>query len=161
MRRYPILLILLLILFLLSAKTISAGGFSLKTVGALDVDGSSYKHFWYTDGSLNFTGSALQNAQITAIVDGQSSTLNADGSGNWSHFASLADGDHNISFSSAGSTISFVLTIGRNIPEDVGAIAKAETPTVGTVSYTVGLFLVGMVLLFLPILIKRASSFKF
>jgi len=151
-------IIVLFLLLLIFPQIALAGTFSLKTIGALNVDGVSYKHYWYTNGNLTFSGSSLENAQITATIDGTSQTITADSSGNWSHHVSLADGDHDISFTSNGSTITFVLTIGENIPENVGAISTPETPTVGTILPTLILFFGGIASFLTPFFLKIFHS---
>ena len=135
--RLPIFFSLLILFLLAFPSIILASGFQLKTVGALNVDGVSYKHLWYTNSQLTFTGITLANAQITATIDGSTSTVTANSSGNWSFAATLSGGDHQVSFTSNGSTIAFTLTIGKEIPAGVGGLPTAETPTVGTVTPTI------------------------
>ena len=129
--------------FLFLPSTTLASGFQLKTVGALNVDSVTYSHLWYTNGNVAFTGIALENAQVTATIDGASTTVTADSSGNWSYSTTLADGDHEVSFTSNESTVAFTLTIGQDVPEGIGALPEAETPTVGIITPTFLLLLFG------------------
>lgn len=156
--RLPILLSLL-ILFLFFPQPLYSAGFQLKTVGALNVEGATYTQLWYSNGSITFTGIALENAEVTATIDGASETVTADASGNWSYTASLADGDHQISFTSNESTISFILTIGE-VPETVGSLPTAETPTVGIISPTLGLLLLGGVLILSAVCLSKRSFLR-
>lgn len=148
-------LFFLLALLLLTPKTVLASGFQLKTVGALDVDGVTYKHLWYTNGNnLLFTGVALQNTQVTATIDGASNTTTADSSGSWSYSKTLTGGDHQISFSSGGSSVSFTLTIGE-VPANIGSLSKVESPTVGTITPTIALLSFGVLLASYPLIVKK------
>lgn len=155
--RLPILLSFLILSLLPSS--LYAAGFQLKTVGALNVEGVTYTQLWYSNGNVTFTGIALENAEITATIDGTSETITADASGNWSYTASLADGDHQISFASNESTVSFTLTIGE-VPANVGALPTAETPTVGIISPTLGLLLFGMFFLLSAFYFLKRSFLK-
>lgn len=146
---------ILILSFLTFSSTVFASGFQLKTVGALNVDGVTYKHLWYTNGQLTFAGIALANAQVTATIDGSTSTVTANSSGNWSHATTLSDGDHQVSFTSNGSTIAFTLTIGEEIPEGVGGLPTAETPTVGMITPTIITLFSGILLVISPLLLRK------
>lgn len=146
--------VLILLLFSFVSKT-SASGFALKTVGALNVDGITYKQLWYTNGNLSFTGIALANTQVTATIDSTSNNVTSDSSGNWSYGATLANGDHQVSFSSGGSSIDFTLTIGQ-VPEGIGSLPTTQTPTVGIITPTILLLSLGVLLVFSPLLKKVA-----
>jgi len=158
--RLPIFLFILLLFLSPLSSLVKASGFQLKTVGALNVDGITYNQLWYTVNNVSFTGIALDNAQVTVGVDESSATVNADSTGNWSYTANLADGDHKISFSSNQSSISFILTIGKDIPENVGSLPKAETPTAATTGPTIALVTMGLFLLSSPLLIKNLNKNK-
>ena len=123
-------------------SSVLASGFQLKTIGALDVDGVTTNHIWYTNGNITFTGIAIPNSEIEVSVDGTIQKINADSSGNWIFRASLAEGDHNLVFTSGGSSISKTLTVG-NVPENIGSLPKASTPTVGNIYPTMILLLLG------------------
>lgn len=151
----PIFFSLLILFLLVVPSIILASGFQLKTVGTLNIDGVTYKHLWYTNGNVSFTGIALTNAQVTATIDGASKTITADSSGNWRYSTTLSDGDHQVSFVSNESTISFTLTIGKEIPEGVSTLPTAETPTVGTVTPTIAILLSGILLFLSPVLLRK------
>lgn len=152
--RLPIFISLLIAFLFAFSSSIVASGFQLKTIGAMNVDGVTLSHLWYTNGNVIFAGIALENAQVTATIDGTSETVTADTSGNWSYSATLSDGDHQVSFTSNESTVSFTLTIG-GLPADVGSLPTAETPTVGTITPTIVILFSGILLTFSPLLLRK------
>lgn len=154
MKHFISIVFFLLILSLVFPQVVLASGFQVKTVGALNVEGITYNHLWYTDGNVTFSGVALQNAQITATMDGNNQTATADASGNWSYSTTLTNGDHSISFASDGSTVSFTLTIGE-VPADIGNLPAASTPAVGIVTPTFLLLFLGTFLILSPVFLKR------
>jgi len=123
-----------------------ASGFQLKTIGVLDVDGVTANHIWYSNGNTTITGITTAYSEVEINVDGVAQKINADSSGNWISHVSLAEGDHNLVFASGGSSISKTLTIG-NMPENIGTLPKASTPTVGNITPTVFLLLLGICLI--------------
>lgn len=127
-----ILSVLIFILaFLLFASSSFASGFYLKTIGALDVEGGIYSQIWYTSENVTFKGVAPAGNSVTAVINGASNTVTADANGNWSYSTSLNQGDNSVSFTTEGANnLSFTLTIGE-VPEGVGEIPKAETPSAG------------------------------
>ena len=155
--RLPILLSLL-ILFLIPSS-LYAAGFQLKTVGGLNVDGVTYDHLWYTNTNVTFTGTALQNATVTATISGASGTTIADAAGNWSYTATLNQGDNTVSFESGGSTISFTLTIGE-VPVNVGSLPTAETPTVGIITPTIASLFLGILFVSTPLFLRKKFTPK-
>jgi len=155
--RLPVLLSFL-ILFLLPSP-LYAAGFQLKTVGALNVEGVTYDHLWYTNGNVTFTGIALANAQVTATIDSTSNTISTDSSGNWSYTTSLTNGDHQVSFASGESTISFTLTIGE-VPANVGSLPTAETPTVGIITPTIASLFLGILFVSTPLFLRKKFTPK-
>lgn len=152
MKKLPILTIFLLFLF---AQPAFAGGFYLKTIGQLDVEGSSLTQYWYTGENVTFTGVAPANATVTANIDGTSGTTTADASGNWSYATSFSQGDHTVTFSTEGvNPYTFTLTIGA-VPEGVGAIPKSDTPQAGVGTPTLIMIFAGMALISFPFLVKK------
>lgn len=152
--RLPFFLSLLILSLFFLSSSILASGFQLKTVGALNVDGVTLNHIWYSNGNVTFSGIALGNAQVTAVIDGASATTTADSSGNWSYSTTLSDGDHQIGFTCNGSTISFTLTIGTP-PADIGGLPTAATPTVGIVTPTIIILSLGLIFIFSPFLLRK------
>lgn len=143
--------------FLYLPSLVSASGFTLRTVGSLNVDGLVYSHLWYTNGSVTFTGGSLPNEVVTATIDGSAATATADATGNWSYATTLAAGDHSVSFSSIASTVSFTLTIGA-LPDGVGGLPTATAPTVGNIGPTALILVIGIGLVATPLILLRRST---
>jgi len=123
--------------FLLSGVPLFASGFQLKNIGGLSTAGKLYDHWWYANGNITFTGEGVAGSQVEATIDGATETVSVSEAGQWSYTpAPLADGDHQVSFTSQGSTVAFTLTIGGEIPAGVGAPAEATTPVVGNFAPT-------------------------
>jgi len=136
-----------LISFFLVPQIIFASGFQLKTLGALDLDGVTVDHIWYSAQNPTITGIAPASSEVKITVDGVDQQVTADSSGNWIFHPTLIDGDHTLVFTNAGSTtITKTITIG-NIPENIGALPKAETPTVGNITPTIIFLTIGIILL--------------
>lgn len=141
--RVKVLSIVVFFLFLFSA-TVFASGFQLKTIGALDVDGVTAPHIWYSSGGPAITGITTAYTDVEVSVDGVAQPkVSGSSDGTWIYHASLAEGDHTLVFTSIGSTITKTLTIGT-VPANVGALTKAETPTVGNIAPTIIFLLLGM-----------------
>lgn len=146
MRVFLSLLISIVFLFTFSTN-ILAGGFSLESIGALDLQGTTYSHYWYTGTNATLSGTAPANSAVTIGVDGTSSSLTADASGSWSHPLSLTAGDHTIALSAASVTpYTFTLTIGEP-PADIGGITAPASPSAGVGYPTIILALAGVFLL--------------
>lgn len=158
MKRASIFL-LAVFFFLLSSPPLFASGFQLKQIGGLSTEGRPYDHWWYSNGNINFKGEGVAGSQVEATIDGTTETISVDEANQWSYSpAPLADGDHQVSFASQGSTIAFTLTIGGEMPAGVGAPSEATTPVVGNFGPTQNLLLVGALLIFLafsPLLAKK------
>lgn len=136
-----------------NSRSVLASGFHLSKIGSVDTGGQQISHWWYSSPNIVFHGEALPGANIDADIDGTVQQIAADSSGNWDYQPSttLAGGDHQITFTSDGSTIKFTLTIGNeNVNwEAVGSGSAATMPTVGTSWPTImmglgGLLIVGM-----------------
>ena len=149
-------LFVLMLLFLFPQKVL-ASGFQIKTIGALDMDGVTYGHIWYTTTNPLITGITTANTDVNISVDGNAEKVSADSDGNWIFHSSLGEGDHTLTFTSRGSTITKTLTIG-NVPENIGALPKAQTPTVGNLTPTVILFVSGTLLILAYPLLKKINS---
>ena len=130
--------------FLLSGAPLLAAGFQLKNIGGLSTAGKLYDHWWYANGNITFTGEGVAGSQVEATIDGTTETVSVSEAGQWSYTpAPLANGDHQVSFASQGSTVAFTLTIGGEMPAGVGAPAEATTPVVGNFAPTQILFISG------------------
>lgn len=148
-----------LVISIFFSPNVLASGFQLKSIGALDMDGVTVDHIWYSNGTTSITGIAEAYSDVKVKVDsGAEETVSASSDGTWIYHANLAEGDHTLSFTnSGGSLISKTLTIG-NIPADIGALPKAETPTVGNIGPTMVLVLMGLVLALIPVLIFKLRN---
>lgn len=136
--------ILMLLAVFVLAVPVFASGFQLTSIGSLSVEGTQLSHYWYSSEGVTFSGVTSAGTEVTADIDGVTGNAGVGAEGNWSYSTTLAEGDHNVSFASNGSTISFVLTIG-SMPESTGSgsgIPTTTTPTVGTMGPTL-LLLVG------------------
>ena len=146
-----------LFLLLLLPLTVSAGGFYLTKIGAMDVEGTAYPKYWYSGNNISFIGVAPANAVVSVNVDGTAATATADATGNWSYATTLEDGEHAIVLSTeAVSPYSFTLAINQDMPEGIGGGADpTDMPVAGVGSFTLILFTLGVLpLLSLPLLRK-------
>jgi len=152
-RLLPLIVFLSFILF---SSPLSAGGFYLKSIGELNVEGASYDHLWYTGSNVTFTGVAPASSTVTIAIDGTSATATATSSGAWSYSTTLSQGDHSIILSTpSAESYNFTLTIGE-VPEGVGAIQAPDTPVAGSVTPTVLALVLGTSLLLSPLLVNKA-----
>lgn len=129
-------IIALVIFLLILPVTVFASGFQLKTIGALNVDGVTYSHLWYSSTNVTFTGITPAGTDVTATIDGAANAATVDAGGNWTYTTTLTEGDHPVQFSSSAGSVSFTLTIGAT-PDGVGALTPPATPTVGIISPTI------------------------
>jgi len=127
------LLIVFAFVFLSTTVLVFASGFQLKTIGGLNTIGKLYDHWWYSNGQPTFAGEGVSASEVVATIDGTVQNITVDENSLWSFTPaqSLANGDHQISFSSNESVISFTLTIGGDIPADTSASIEASAPVVG------------------------------
>ena len=142
--------------FFFSYCSVSASGFQIKTIGGLDMDGVTVNHVWYSSNSPVITGITEAYSDVNIDVDSTPDKVTASSDGTWIYHSSLTEGDHTITFTSNGSAITKTITIG-NVPADIGALPKAETPTVGNTTPTIILTLTGFFLLLVFPLIKKYS----
>ncbi|OGC97250.1 hypothetical protein A3H89_01310 [Candidatus Amesbacteria bacterium RIFCSPLOWO2_02_FULL_48_11] len=143
-----ILLVLFVLLVFASASPArtSASAYQLTAVGSLNTTGATFRHLWYTNGTLTFSGIAPAGETVTATIDGSAATAVADASGNWSHPVSLSEGDHTVVFAAGGSNFAdFTLTIGP-APEGIGELKTSDTPTAGAVAPTLAFLSLGFLL---------------
>lgn len=131
----------------LTGKEVLASGFNLQSISSVNTSGRQISHWWYTGTNPTFSGEAPAGTEVAILVDGSESRVTADGSSNWNYSAgSLASGDHSVSISNNGSTISFTLTIGtENVDWEAVNQGTSETlPTVGIVMPTILLSSTGL-----------------
>ena len=116
--------ILFIPLFFFVVSFAYANGLSLTKIGALDVNGKYFTHWWYEPTNLTLEGMGSKGANIDVYIDSGVKTINADvESGKWkyTHEGQLEKKDHNVKISSGEQNISFILTIGAgSVPEGEG-----------------------------------------
>lgn len=129
------------------SKCVWASGFHISSIGGVSTGGQQLSHWWISKLQPVFEGEATPGAEIIATIDGVAVSINADSSGNWAYQpeTALIAGDHQINFSSSGSTVNFTLTLGKdNVNWDmVGSGATETLPTVGVFLPTLALAGVG------------------
>lgn len=151
MRKFVLVMMAMMLALTLGIKGVLASGFNLQSIGSVGTNGQQLSHWWYTNSNPIFLGEAPAGSTITISVDGTESNITADGNNNWSHTSSgLTSGDHRVSISNNGSTISFTLTIGsENVDWEAVNSGTSETlPTVGIIMPTILLSSTGLGLLF-------------
>jgi len=127
-------LMLFLFTFILVSPTF-AEDFSLKKIGTLDVNGKYYSHWWFSGTKPVFEGTGSRGANIDVTIDSDFKTVKAsttDGSWKFTPEGNLEKKDHSVTIASGNDKISFVLTIGSDMPADAntkGAIS--ELPQTG------------------------------
>jgi hypothetical protein len=150
-RRILPLFITLLFLFV---TTVSAAGFSLKSINGVSTDGVWSSQWYHTDLQPTFSGDAPAGTEVKIRIDEQAYTTNANESGEWTWTAPspLSAGDHNVVLENSGGQITFTLTLGEeNLDMDkIGTDSGKKMPTVGTVAPTFLLLGSGLLLLLLP-----------
>lgn len=147
MTKVPIIVFCFIFLFAISSK-VFAGTFQLKSIGSVQVNGAIYKHWWIVGSNPRFAGSALPNSVVTIVVDGTTSSVTSNGSGDWSFTPpTLKDGDHEVSFASGGSSIYFTLTTGNAIPSGIQAPPEQQLPVSGSAMPLAGLLIGGISLM--------------
>ncbi|MBD3366341.1 hypothetical protein GF360_03315 [candidate division WWE3 bacterium] len=130
---------LTLIAFLVSFNLFFAlaADLSLTKIGALDTSGKSYTEWWYTGTKPVLEGVAEASSEVVVSVDGESSTVTADGSGVWTFYSeSLTEGDYEISISSGDETYAFTLHLGQGVPSDLGSTSETTSTTGSAVPET-------------------------
>lgn len=138
-----LILALLFVLSLLYAPFAFAEEFALTKIGALNVDGKYFNHWWYEPTRLTLEGTGSRGANIDIYVDDAVKTIKAsaeDGKWKYSHETELEKKDHNITVASGDRKIAFVLTVGAaSVPEDQMAKATDILPETGAFLPILGL----------------------
>ena len=123
------------VLLMLTARVAMASGFHISSIGGVSTGGQQLSHWWISRLRPVFEGEATPGAEITVTIDSNTIMIYADSSGDWQYQpeTDLAAGDHQVSFASSGSTVSFTLTLGTdNVDWNmVGSGATETLPTVG------------------------------
>lgn len=136
-----VLRLLLIPLFLFAVSFAFADGLSLTKIGALDVNGKYFTHWWYEPTNLTLEGTGSKGANIDVYIDNGVKTIKAsveDGKWKYTHEGQLEKKDHTVKVSSGQQNISFILTIGAgSVPEGEGT--KGGLPEAGTLLPILGI----------------------
>ncbi|MBI4973125.1 hypothetical protein HZC27_00745 [Candidatus Roizmanbacteria bacterium] len=136
-----VLRLLLIPLFLIMISFAYADGLSLTKIGALDVNGKYFTHWWYEPTNLTLEGTGSKGANIDVYIDNGVMTIKAsveDGKWKYTHEGQLEKKDHNVKISSGEQNISFILTIGAgSVPVD--ETTKGELPQTGALLPILGI----------------------
>lgn len=122
-----ILSVLILLSFLVLSSNVYAASLVVTKIGALDTGGNTYPQWWYTASNPVFAGTAPAGATVDITVNDASTSVTADGSGNWSYASNLTSGDHSLKFEADGSSYSFLLSITQTLPESFSSGTSVET----------------------------------
>jgi len=128
------LLILFSLLFFIVSPT-HAEDFSLNKIGTLNVNGKYYNHWWFSGTKPVFEGTGSRGANIDVTIDSDFKTVKAsttDGSWKFTPENNLEKKDHTVTVASGTDKISFILTIGSEMPADANAKESlTELPKTG------------------------------
>jgi hypothetical protein len=123
----------LIFVFLFAEGFAYAEGLTLTKIGALDVNGKYFTHWWYEPTNLTLEGTGSRGANIDIYIDNGVKTIKTsveNGKWKYTHEGQLEKKDHSVKVSSGEQSISFILTIGAgNVPEGVGT--KEGLPDAG------------------------------
>lgn len=145
---------LLLIIFscFILQYPVQAEEFSLQKIGTLNVDGKYYTHWWFSGTKPVLQGTGSRGANIDITIDSDFKTIKAsetDGSWKYTPEAALEKKDHSVTIASGTDKISFILTIGSDMPADAqtkGGVS--ELPQTGNLIPTILLITLTSVLLY-------------
>ena len=145
-----------LVIFLLLPVKIYAGGFYLKTIGDMTVEGTAYPQYWYSGTNVTLAGVAPAGDTVTVEIDGTSESVTSDELNSWTYSAVLTEGDHIVTLTTASSNpYTFTLTIGQ-APEGIGGISATASgmPIAGVGTPTIVLLVLAGVLITTPFALK-------
>lgn len=129
---------MLIFCYVLSVGLISfsySATLSVTKIGNLDLSGKMYSEWWYTGTNPTFYGTASPNSEVTVTLGTETFKTTSAASGLWSHSATLASGDYDVSFAQGAEKISFKLHLGQPLPENLGSTgqqaSQSTTPSTG------------------------------
>lgn len=129
------IVVLVCMLAMVFTKGVLASGFHISAIGGVSTGGQQLSHWWNTSLQPTMEGEATPGAEITVTIDDVTRVINAGSDGIWAFRpdTALVAGDHNVTVSSNGSTVSFTLTLGSEAVDwdSVGSGATETLPTVG------------------------------
>lgn len=139
--------VFLFVALLIIPASVLAEGLTLTKIGALNVNGKYYNHWYYEPTRLTLEGTGSKGANIDIYIDGAVKTIKAstaDGSWKYSHDTELEKKDHTVKIASGNQEISFILTIGTaSVPEGSQQASNGELPQTGVFIPVLGLLLLG------------------
>lgn len=149
-------LLLLFISFIIFAlpSGVFAEDFALTKIGALNVNGKYFTHWWYEPTRLTLEGTGSRGANIDVYVGDSVKTIKAspeDGKWKYTHEGELEKKDYNVKVASGDKQISFILTIGAgSVPEDALSqqTTKGGLPEAGLLLPLIGLTGLGAMLVY-------------
>jgi hypothetical protein len=106
-----------------------AASLELQKIGALDTQGNNYPEWWYTGSSPTLSGVAEPGESVTIKINDTTGTVQPDSSGAWSYPTQLENADHTIVISQGDSSISFVLHLGQNLPQNISSTSQTSEST--------------------------------
>lgn len=149
MRKLLPILLLPFLLFLVTS--VHAEDLVLKKIGAMDVNGKYYAHWWYEPTKLTLEGTGSKGANIDITVDGNTQTIKAsidNGEWKYAHSTDLEKKDHNIDVASGDKKISFILTIGAGSVPPEQASKGGVLPETGTLLPVLGILALAGILIY-------------
>lgn len=124
-----ICLALALLLLTPFAFKVFAATLTLDKIGALSTDGKVYSEWWYTGTDPVISGQVESGKSVNINVDGTSVSVTADSQGLWAYYLEAGSGDHIITITSEGESLSFTLHLGQPLPTSGTSSESSETTT--------------------------------
>ncbi len=135
---FSVIFFLIIISF---AKHSFAEEFALTKIGTLSVTKPYYSHWWFSESRPTLRGTGSRGANIDITIDSVFKTVKAgidDGYWEFTPETPLEKNDHTVVVASGTDQISFILTIGSDMPADAktkGGVS--ELPQTGNLLPTV------------------------
>jgi|GEM_PF-1798555 len=131
LKKFKFLLVSLLAVFGVGLVTLTtsvqAAGLTLDKIGTSVTTGKTFTSWTYTDVNPTFEGMASAGSEVNILINTYSSKVTADEAGIWTFSpGGVLSGDHSISITSEGQTISFTLTIGNDSAAAADSSSSAE-----------------------------------
>lgn|GEM_PF-1763297 len=113
-----------------AARSAMAEEFALLKLGTLDTAGKNAKHWYFTGTRPELKGTASRGANVDITLDSSFNTVKAsvtDGTWSFKPEKDLEKKDYNVTIASGDQQISFILSIGMEMPANTGGDAEAPT----------------------------------
>ena len=135
-----------------------AFAFTLDSIGSSTYTTQTITEWWYTGQNPTLSGTAAASSAISITIDSTAFSTTADASGNWTYTpTTLTTGDHTVSLTGDGQTVSFTIHIGQNVPADLGTTSTSTgsaMPVSGSVSQTLAILGLGAGAIFAGLALK-------